>query len=73
MISEHKFTVSDPFLFLIGGRFNVRGRTGNDNSGILTCADDSSEIQTENTREDVSKGVGKATSKVQRNMFKQAK
>ena len=33
-----------------GGRFHVRGRTGNDNSGILTCADDNNESQTENIR-----------------------
>ena len=38
-------------LFL-GGRFNVRGRTGNDNSGILTCTEDSNEIHTENIREE---------------------
>lgn len=36
----------------LGGRFHVRGRTGNDNSGILTCADDSNEINTENIREE---------------------
>ena len=34
----------------LGGRFHVRGRTGNDNSGILTCADDNNEIQNENMR-----------------------
>lgn len=34
----------------LGGRFHVRGRTGNDNSGILTCADDNNESQTENIR-----------------------
>jgi len=34
----------------LGGRFHARGRTGNDNSGILTCADDNNESQTENIR-----------------------
>ena len=38
--------------FHLGGRFHVRGRTGNDNSGILTCADDNNDIQTENIREE---------------------
>jgi len=36
----------------LGGRFHVRGRTGNDNSGILTCADDNNEIQAENIRQE---------------------
>ena len=43
--------VKDYFLFQ-GGRFHVRGRTGNDNSGILTCADDNNEIQAENIRQE---------------------
>ena len=30
----------------------MRGRTGNDNSGILTCGEDSNEINTENIREE---------------------
>ena len=34
-----------------GGKFHVRGRTGNDNSGILTCNEDSNEIQNDNMRE----------------------
>ena len=34
-----------------GGKFHVRGRTGNDNSGILTCNEDGNEIQNDNMRE----------------------
>lgn len=34
-----------------GGKFHVRGRTGNDNSGILACNEDSNEIQNDNVRE----------------------
>merc|ERR1712150_458194 len=33
----------------MGGRFHVRGRTGNDNSGILTT-EDNNETQTDNIR-----------------------
>ena len=51
----------------------MRGRTGNDNSGILTCADDNSEIQTENIREDVAKGAGNAISIVHPNMSRKLK
>ena len=40
------------YFFCQGGRFHVRGRTGNDNSGILTCADDNNEIQAENIRQE---------------------
>merc|ERR1719189_604949 len=35
----------------LGGKFHVRGRTGNDNSGILTCNEDGNEIQNDNMRE----------------------
>jgi len=34
-----------------GGKFHVRGRTGNDNSGILTFNEDGNEIQNDNVRE----------------------
>ena len=46
MIQHRYFLMFSP----LGGRFHVRGRTGNDNSGILTCADDNNEIQNENMR-----------------------
>lgn len=48
----------------LGGRFHVRGRTGNDNSGILTCNEDSNEIQTENIREEP-EGIDKEAGFVQ--------
>ena len=47
----------------------MRGRTGNDNSGILTCADDSNEINTENIREEP-EGIDKEQGNLSLALFK---